>query len=414
MGYASITERKELESQLCQTQKIEAIGTLAGGIAHDFNNILAVLFLHTELAQSDAEPGSELWESLQTIQTVAERAKDLVHQILTFSRQVETRRHPARVSAVIQETLGLLRASLPATVKMEQTFPEAGDTIMIDPTQLHQIVLNLCSNAEYAMRDIGGLLTIGVDTVAIDHTLSPALSALPYGSYVRVTIRDTGHGMTPDIMERIFDPFFTTKEVGEGTGMGLAVVHGIVVQAGGEITADSTPGEGTTFALYFPRVQEDEVSSINDPNTLPCGTGRLLLVDDEILLTQGVHKLLEQLGYEVVSCTSSLKALDIFRGDPYSFDLLITDQTMPQMTGDKLAQAVRRIRTDMPIILCTGFSHTMDRDKARELGVDAFCLKPLTIRELGGTIQRVLQHRAAQVPSLAYPDADHFRHDARG
>lgn len=356
----------------------------------------------------DAEPSSELWESLQVIQNMAERAKDLVHQILTFSRQVETKRQSARVSVVIKETLGLLRASLPATIKIEQTFPDAEDMIMIDPSQLQQIMLNLCANAEYAMRDSGGLLTIRVDVVEIDNAVA---TTLPCGSYVRLSIRDSSHGMTPDVVERIFDPFFTTKEVGEGTGMGLAVVHGIVTQSGGDITVDSTPGDGTLFTLYFPRLSEDEPGSTSDPNTRLRGTGRLLLVDDEAMLTQGIHKLLEQLGYEVVSHTSSLKALEIFQGDPHSFYLIITDQTMPHMTGDKLVQAVRRIRTDMPIILCTGFSHIMDHDKARALGVDAFCLKPLTVQELGSTIQHVLRRRAAQTPPLTYQDMAHFRSD---
>ncbi len=231
----------------------------------------------------DAEPSSELWESLQVIQNMAERAKDLVHQILTFSRQVETKRQSARVSVVIKETLGLLRASLPATIKIEQTFPDAEDMIMIDPSQLQQIMLNLCANAEYAMRDSGGLLTIRVDVVEIDNAVA---TTLPCGSYVRLSIRDSSHGMTPDVVERIFDPFFTTKEVGEGTGMGLAVVHGIVTQSGGDITVDSTPGDGTLFTLYFPRLSEDEPGSTSDPNTRLRGTGRLLLVDDEAMLTQ--------------------------------------------------------------------------------------------------------------------------------
>jgi PAS domain S-box-containing protein len=393
-----ITERKRLEEQLRQAQKMEAIGTLAGGIAHDFNNILGVILGYTELTMDDISHDTLPWRYLQEVQTAGHRAKDLVRQILTFSRQSKVEHTPIPLQAVVQETLRLLRSSLPTTIDIHQDIPKDAGTVLADPTQIHQVLMNLCTNAEHAMRDTGGTLEVRLETVESDDACATLHADLQPGPYVRLTIRDTGQGMAPEVLERIFDPFFTTKEVGEGTGLGLSAVHGIVTSHHGAITVESTVGKGTTFALYFPRSDHTTETPIRAEASMPHGTGCILFVDDEVMLVNVGQATLERLGYEVVARTSSIEALEAFRAMPQRFDVVVTDQTMPNMTGEHLTRELRRIRPDIPIILCTGFSHTINAEKAQALGIDAFCKKPLVPRDLAVTIQQVLAQRTEQAP----------------
>jgi PAS domain S-box-containing protein len=390
-----ITLRKRLESQLRQLQKMEAIGTLVGGIAHDFNNILAAILGYAELALSKVSQRSPARRYLQEVLKAARRAKDLVQQILAFSRHTEVERRPVQLLPLVREALSLLRASLPSTIEMRHFLDPGVGSVLADPTQMHQILMNLGANAEYAMRQTGGILDIRLEAVELDTVAAAAHPKLKPGSYVRLTVRDTGHGMPPEVMERIFEPFFTTKGVGEGTGMGLAVVHGIVTSYEGAITVDSAPGQGTTFTIYLPRLQEGVAEGLAAPEPIPRGQGCILFVDDEADLVRLGREMLEPLGYQVVTQTSSHEALETFRAAPQQFDLVITDQTMPKMTGAMLAQELRRIRPDVPIILCTGFSHSIDAEKAKELGIDAFLTKPIEVYEWAVAIRRLLEQRNA-------------------
>jgi PAS domain S-box-containing protein len=386
-----ITERKQLEEQLRQTQKLEAIGTLAGGIAHDFNNILGAILGFTELALCDVPPDSTPWRNLQEVLTAGNRARDLVRQILTFSRQSRQERKPVQLQVLIKETLKLLRASLPATIDIRQHLAAETSTVLADPTQMQQVLMNLCTNAEHAMRETGGILEIRLEEIEVDATLATRHAALRPGPYLQLSVRDTGHGILPQILERIFDPFFTTKSPSEGTGLGLAVVHGIVASHGGAITVTSTPGQGTTFQIYLPRLDMTAESEMAPEEAVPRGQECILLVEDEAALARLGQQMLERLGYQVVTRTSSIEALEAFRATPQRFDLVVTDQTMPNLTGDALARELRRIRPDIPIILCTGFSHLMTAEKARALGIDAFLMKPLVARDLSLAIRQVLE-----------------------
>src|SRR5262249_14632886 len=375
-----ISERKRLEAQLRQAQKMEAIGTLAGGIAHDFNNILTAILGYTELALDDIRHEGHAWRYLHEVHKAGLRAKTLVQQILTFSRRTEQLRIPVQLPVLLEEALALLRASLPSTIEIHQAITQDVGPVLADPTQLHQVLLNLCANAAHAMRETGGRLEVRLEAVDVDEQVTAQQPELQPGPYVCITVTDTGHGMTPEIMERIFEPFFTTKGPGEGTGMGLALVHGIITNHGGTVLVASIVGQGTTFTVYLPcsadlgQAQAAlEGSLLTD---IPTGAERVLLVDDEVALVHLGEAILRRLGYEVVACTSSTEALEVFRVAPQRFDLVITDQTMPHMTGERLAQALRHLRPDIPIILCTGFSHAMHAERAPELRIDAFLMKP--------------------------------------
>jgi signal transduction histidine kinase/ActR/RegA family two-component response regulator len=385
-------ERQRLTAQLQQAQKLEALGTLAGGIAHDFNNILSAILGYTELTLDEVPPESRAWHQLQHVLSAGQRAKDLVQQILTFSRQGSPARCALRLDRLVLEVLGLLRASLPSTIEIRTHLAPKVGTVRADPTQMHQVLLNLCTNAEHAMRETGGLLEIGVDTVEVDEGLVTSHPALHPGPHVRLTIRDTGHGMAPDVLARLFEPFFTTKGVGVGTGLGLSVVHGIMAAHQGAISVQSTVGQGTTFTLYLPCVQPSHVELPPAEALRHQGQGRILLVDDEAPLAHLAEAMLTRLGYEVVACTSSVEALEAFRAAPQQFDVVITDQTMPHLTGEQLARALRGIRPDIPIILCTGFSHVMDADKARVLGLAGFCRKPFGTRDLVHVLSQVVRN----------------------
>jgi len=392
---AEMVERQRLTEELRQVQKMEAVGRLAGGVAHDFNNILAAMIGYTELATHNMPASSPVWHQLREVLRAGQRAKALVQQILTFSRRTEQARTPVQLPPLVEEALALMRASLPSTIEIHQYIdPEVG-AVLADPTQLHQVMLNLCANAEYAMRQTGGILDVRLEAAEVDSALVAQYPTLHLGLHVRLTVRDTGQGMPPDIVERVYDPFFTTKTAGEGTGIGLSVVHGIVANHGGTITVESRVGCGTTFTIYLPCIPWDMASEVQTEEPLPYGQGRLLFVDDEPALVRLGHAVLTQLGYDVAAYTSSAEALAAFQAAPHHFDLVITDYTMPQMTGDVLTCALRRLRPDIPIILETGFSHTIDAEQAAALGVDAFLLKPWTVLELARTIAQVLAQRRA-------------------
>jgi PAS domain S-box-containing protein len=390
-----ITDRTRLEVQFRQAQKMEAIGTLAGGIAHDFNNILSAVLGYTEMALEEPKINDRLRRCLEQVFKAGERARDLVKQILSFSRQIDERPRPLRISPIIKEVLKLLRASLPTTIKMRQDIQTEPDAVLADPTQIHQILMNLCTNAAHAMRGIKGELKVSLvpvnveppDELVIHHDLSS-------GRYLRLTVSDTGAGIDNEIIGRIFDPFFTTKELGEGTGLGLSVVYGIVKNYGGTITVQSEVGKGTEFNVYLPlltEVEDKHEAKIESP--IPGGKERILFVDDEAGLVELTTSKLRGLGYDVVGRTSSLEALELFRARPDSFDLVITDMTMPNMTGSELAQQLMRLRSDIPVILCTGFSEVITPEKARAIGVREFIMKPIVQRQIAEAIRRVLDEK---------------------
>jgi signal transduction histidine kinase/CheY-like chemotaxis protein len=391
--FRDITAQRHLEAQLRETQKMEAIGTLAGGIAHDFNNILQIILGFTELAQSMVAPASPAWQPLQHVLTAGQRAKELVQQMLAFSRHHAPQRQPLRLHLLLHETLQLLRAALPSTIDIRAFLNTTSGTVFANPAQLQQVLMNLASNADYAMRTTGGVLEVHLDEVDLTPHDAVASPPLPSGPYLRLTIQDTGAGMTPEVMARIFEPFFTTKGPGEGTGLGLAVVYGIIGRHGGTITVASTPGQGTTFTIYLPQVAEAPPVRDRLAEPLPTGTERLLFVDDEEALGTCARETLVPLGYDVTVCTSSLEALAAFRATPLGFDLVITDQTMPAMTGETLVRELRRIRPDIPLILCTGYSPLIDAERAAVLGIEAFLLKPVESATLAHTIRQVLTRR---------------------
>ncbi|MFH1672448.1 MAG: PAS domain-containing protein [Pseudomonadota bacterium] len=383
-------ERAKLEVRLRQAQKMEAIGTLAGGIAHDFNNILSAIIGFTQLAQLDIQEGVTTTVNMDDALKAAYRAKDLVKQILTFSRQNEQAQEPVRVTLVVKEVLKFIRASLPSTIEIRQNIASDHGVVLIDPTQLHQVVMNLCTNAGHAMQKRGGILEVEVKEQHVgDYTIETHPSLKP-GPYVVVTVSDTGHGMPPKVKERIFDPYFTTKSKAEGTGMGLAVVHGIVANCCGMITVESEQGKGTKFYVYFPRIQDDTTEESEISVSLPHGNEHILLVDDEAELARLGKQMLERIGYEVTTRTSSIEAREAFRAQPQKFDLVITDYTMPNMKGDILAKEIMNIRPDMPVILCTGYSENMTSEKAKALGMKFFLTKPILIHELATAVRQVL------------------------
>lgn len=385
-----VTQVVRLEKQLRQAQKMEAIGTLAGGIAHDFNNILTIILGYTEMALEDIPEGSSLKEDLQEVLRASYRARSLVEQILTFSRQTEQERKPLQVGPIIKEAIKLLRASLPSTIETRQDIDTEGGMVLADPTQIHQIIMNLCTNAAHAMREKGGVLEISLAEVNLDRESVVQYPDLKPGPYLRLTVSDTGHGMRRDVMERIFDPFFTTKGAGEGTGLGLAVVYGIVKNYGGAITVYSEQGKGTAFHILLPRIEGEVIPEAEISEPLPTGNERILFVDDEKSLLQMGQKMLERLGYQVFPCSDSVRALDLFREKPDEFDLVITDQTMPGMTGTELASELLRIRPDIPIILCTGFSQLVNQEKAELMGIREFVMKPIVKHEIAKAIRKAL------------------------
>jgi len=388
--FRDTTDLKEMETQLQQAQKVEAIGTLAGGIAHDFNNILFPMFGYLEMALEDVPEDNPLRGYLAEVFNGAKRARDLVKQILTFSRQTEHEKKPLKVQLVIKEVLKLIRSSLPTTIGIHQDIRNECELVMADPTQIHQVAMNLITNAYHAMEETGGKLIVTLKEVELtaEDLRDPAMIPAPH---VCLTVADTGPGMDQGIIARIFDPYFTTKEEGKGTGLGLAVVHGIVKSHGGHISVYSEPGKGTEFKVYLPVIKSRETAQRTEAD-LPIqkGTEWILLVDDQDVIVQIEQQMLERLGYHVTTRTSSTDALEAFRKQPNKFDLVITDLTMPNMTGDKLAGELIKIRSDIPVILCTGFSEMMSKEKAAALGIKGFLMKPVVMKDLSSIIRKVL------------------------
>jgi len=387
-----LSEKKieQLQKQVAQAQKMESIGTLAGGIAHDFNNILYPIVGHTEMLMEDFPDAGSTRDSLNAIYTGSLRAKDLVQQILAFARQEKTELKLMKMQPIIKEAMKLIRSTIPATISIRQDLKPDCGPVSADPTQIHQIVMNLATNAYHAMEENGGELKVNLKEIELgeDDLIDPDMSP---GLYACLTIGDTGVGMSKDVMNRIFDPFFTTKEKGKGTGMGLSVVHGIVKRMSGEIQVYSEPGKGTEFQVYLPvvgNVSEKQEPEADEP--LPGGSERLLLVDDETVIIAMEKQALERLGYQVTSRISSIEALEAFRANPEKFDLVITDMSMPNMSGDKLASELIKIRPDIPILLCTGFSETMTDEKIKSLGLRGILMKPMMMKDLARKIREVL------------------------
>ena len=382
-------EKTKLQRELYQSQKMESIGNLAGGIAHDFNNILASIIGFTELALEDVDQDSPIAENLREVFAAGTRARDLVKQILTFARQSDEAFQPIQVDTIVSELLNFIRSFIPSTIEVRSTI-ESEAMIMGNPTHIHQIFLNLCTNAAQAMEEHGGVLGVGLRDVLVDEQHPLAKAGLKPGSFLEATVSDTGEGMPPDIINSIFDPYFTTKAPGKGTGMGLAMVHGIVESHGGTITVDSTPGRGSTFSVYLPVGEQPPQETVLEVGQLPKGQEHILLVDDEESVVGVGQKTLERLGYRVTTRTSSEVALELFRAGPDDFDLVITDMTMPRLTGDRLAQEMMAIRPQLPVIIVTGYSTQMSEERAEEIGIKAFAMKPLVMAELARTVRRIL------------------------
>ncbi|UCF91969.1 MAG: PAS domain S-box protein [Desulfobacterales bacterium] len=394
-----ITEQQKLQTQLLQAQKMESIGTLAGGVAHDFNNILSAIIGYSELAELDVCDPTKVKENLKEILKASQRAKELVQQILSFSRQDEEALKPVEIELIVKEALKLLRASLPSTIEIRLHVDPKPGIIEADPTQIHQLLMNLCTNAAFAMNDEGGVLEVSLNKVLIDTPLTTRYLDIVPGTYTRLTVRDTGHGMPPLVLEKIFDPYFTTKKKGKGTGLGLAVVHGIVQRHRGGIGVESAPGKGTTFHVYFPsKGRAAEAVAMELDASLPKGGECILFLDDEEDLVNIGAQMLSHLGYKVVPYMNSVEALELFRADPAQFDLVITDMTMPKLTGDKLAKELIKIRPDIPIILCTGYSASITEEQAKDIGIKVFSPKPLVMRDLAETTRRVLDEKKNDEP----------------
>lgn len=398
-------EKTKLENQLRQAQKMESIGTLAGGIAHDFNNILSPIIGFTELTAAELPEKSQARGNLEEVLTAAQRAKEMVRHILTFSRQDTQEMKPMNIQPVVQESMKLLRSSLPATIEIQVQIEEKTGSVIGDSTQLHQLVVNLCTNAYQAMRERGGLLKVTLSEVGFDSAAKmPCRDMLP-GTYLCLSVKDSGHGIDKAIIDRIFEPYFTTKGPAEGTGMGLSMVHGIVKGHQGYIDVESTLGEGTIFRVYIPQLASVHETTFDETTDfIPLGNEHILLVDDEPQLLTLQRQILERLGYEITAMSNSVEALEIFAKMPGSFDLLVTDQTMPNLTGAELSIEVLKLRHDLPIILCTGFSEALSPEAAAEIGIRHYLQKPVPLKSLARTVRLAL-NKAFDLSN--FPDTPH-------
>ncbi len=383
-----VVRKKQLEFQLIHAEKMESIATMAGGIAHDFNNILASIIGFTELALDDAEQDTVLFNNLKEVLIASNRAKDLVRQILKFSRQTDTDPEPVHMKSVVEETMKLIRASYPSTIEI-RTELNSSAFVMADPSHIHQVVLNLCSNAENAMEDRKGVLDISLDDVSEEELKAVSKGDMVPGPHIRLRVRDTGKGMSTHILSKAFTPFFTTKNQGEGSGMGLPVVHGIVTGLRGKIVPHSEPGKGTTFDIYIPALASP---TQNQPVQKPVSRqgGHILFVDDEAAIVKIGKRLLERTGYTVEAVENSTDALELFKAFPDKYSLVITDLTMPHMTGIELAREIMAIRPDIPVILCTGYEKNQSIIQAMDAGIKAVVSKPILSDEIAETIGRVL------------------------
>ncbi len=382
-------KRLQLETQLKHSQKMEAIGTLAGGIAHDFNNLLFAMLGYITMAKDELPDKSPIKDDLIEAITAAKRAKELIQQILTFSRQQEGERRPIGITPLIKEALKMIRAFLPATIEVNEHLETFDRTILADASQIHQVVMNLCTNSGHAMQKTGGILDVSLTEVEVDAGFA-SYHEIVEGEYLMLTIRDTGTGISEEDMDRIFDPFFTTKPVGEGTGMGLAVVHGIVKNHEGAITVVSTLGKGTTFSIYFPIIQEPIAVKEKKTEAMPKGNEHILIVDNESSLVKLEKRILERCGYKVTTAVNSLDALELFQKQPKIFDLVISDQAMPKLPGVNLAKELMRITPKVKVILVTGYSSAVSANQAKDIGIREYVQKPIAPHEFSKTVRRVL------------------------
>ncbi|EMS79934.1 hybrid sensor histidine kinase/response regulator [Desulfotignum phosphitoxidans] len=392
-----ISRRRQAETRLRQAQKLEAIGSLAGGIAHDFNNILSAVIGYSQLAMDRLPKDSPAQKDLAQVYKGGERAKELVMQILAFSRQKGQQAAPIQIGPIIKEVLKFLKSTLPSSITIRQeVMPDAGH-ILADPTQIHQVLMNLCTNAAHAMDQTGGALTVKLSGITLDQYAAETDPDLSPGKYLKLTVGDTGHGIAPDILPKIFDPYFTTKKRGQGTGLGLATVHGIIKSCNGSIAVSSTPGQGTIFHLYFPVIDTPAESAPEKP--VPPSAAKsdtcILFVDDEPAIADLGRQLLAHLGYTADTRTDPLEALALVTSSPDRFALVITDLTMPGMKGDQLASELMKIRPDLPVILCSGFSRDMTKAAAESAGIKAFVPKPILKDNLAAVIRQVLGDKNA-------------------
>jgi PAS domain S-box-containing protein len=382
-----ITHEEDMAAQLRQAQKMEAIGTLAGGIAHDFNNILTALLGFSELGLMTSGKGSRTHEHFSAIYDAGQRAKDLVAQILTFSRLNEECHKPIYLFTILKEALKLLRSTLPSTITFKTNICKENIYIMADATAIHQIVMNLCTNAAHAMQRHGGTLTVNLEKVVLTSKETAVHSHIKPGPHLKLSIGDTGHGMTRDVLDHIFEPYFTTKEKGEGTGLGLSVVHGIVQNHGGMITVNSEPGNGSTFDIFFPVVAVKYKAAKPRPEQVPRGSERILFVDDEIPLVRLAQQMLTSLGYEVTTFTDSREALADFEAFPEKYDMVISDMTMPHLTGQDLARIMLALRPGIPFILCTGYSSKLNQEQIKAAGIKSVLKKPFSLATISKQIR---------------------------
>ena len=382
-----VTDNRKLEGQLRQAQKMEAMGTLAGGIAHDFNNILTPILGYSEIVMQQLETTNPCRAYLGQVVRAARRARDLVKQILSFSRQTEQKFKPMNIAYVIKEALKLLRSSIPASIEIRKNIEADKSTVMADPTQVHQLLMNLCTNAYHAMRETGGVLSVSLSTTDIGQNEG---TDIPPGCYVTLEVSDTGCGMDELTRERIFEPYFTTKGTGDGTGLGLSIVHGIVTAMDGHIKVTSELGKGSSFVVYFPQVELESSLPISAGEMLRGGNERILVVDDEADIAELHASVLERIGYQVTFMTDSRLALEAIQKDPHQFDLVLTDMSMPNLTGKELSQRLLAIRPGLPIVICTGFSELIDEEKATELGIGGFLMKPVLMTELATCVRKAL------------------------
>ncbi len=385
-----ITETKKMEERLIESQKMESIGTLAGGIAHDFNNILSPIILHSEMSSEDLSQDDPLQLSIKEIYKASIRARDLVKHILTFARKGKEEKIVLHASMIIKESVKFLRSTIPATIDITFNNKSEKDTLLADPIQINQIIMNLCTNSAYSMKEKGGTLEVSLHNEDVFEKKSNRLFDLIPGYYLKITVKDTGTGIPESILDRIFEPYYTTKGPGEGTGLGLSIIHGIVKSYGGSINVESKEGKGTEFNVFLPVADEIEIVAEEPVTEFPKGSERILLVDDEVAGLKAMKRALENIGYKVISRTSSLEAFGIFREHPDDIDLVITDMTMPAMTGKELIMAVREVRPEIPTILCTGFSDQIDEEEAENMGVNAFLMKPVARDEIARAIRKVL------------------------
>ena len=384
-------EKSNLEDKLRQAQKMESIGTLAGGIAHDFNNILGIILGNAELAMDDVPEWNSAKYHLKEIKTACIRSKDVVLQLLSFARKTDLEKKPINIIPVVNESLKLLRSSIPTSIEIRQDIGKDVDTILANATQINQVLINLCTNADHAMPD-GGIIEINLKNIELCENETTQYLDFKPGRYVHLTVSDTGHGIPKEEIDRIFEPYYTKKEIGKGTGLGLSVVHGIVKGHNGAITVDSEVGKGTVFNIFFPVIGEEAVEHIEAVKEIPTGNEKILVVDDEESIVNMLAIRLRRLGYQVEAKTNPVKALEVFRAKPDQFDLVITDMTMPHMTGDKLARAVKQIRSDAPVILCTGFNEKVERHK-EDMEIEYFLMKPVDRAKLAITVRRVLDEK---------------------